>query len=54
MEINNCTCKRLKIILFYNWQNNGASISGFGTDIWGPNGNPTSNGLQLINNSAII
>lgn len=38
--------------VFYNWQNNGASISGFGTDIWGPNGNPTSNGLQLINNSS--
>ncbi|WP_291107734.1 T9SS type A sorting domain-containing protein [Flavobacterium sp. UBA6195] len=38
--------------VFYNWQNNGTSISGFGTDIWGPNGNPTSNGLQLINNSS--
>lgn len=38
--------------VYYNWQNNGTSISGFGTDIWGPNGNPASNGLQLINNSS--
>lgn len=38
--------------VFYNWQNNGTSITGFGTDIWGPNGNPTSNGLLLINNSS--
>ena len=38
--------------VFYNWQNNGTLISRYGTDIWGPNGNPTSNGLQLINNSS--
>ncbi|WP_396189114.1 T9SS type A sorting domain-containing protein [Flavobacterium sp.] len=38
--------------VFYNWQNNGSSISGYGTDIWGPNGNPSSNGLQLITNSS--
>ena len=38
--------------VFYNWQNNGTFISDYGTDIWGPNGNPTSNGLQLINNSS--
>ena len=34
--------------VFYNWQNNGTVISGYGTDIWGPNGNPSSNGLQQI------
>ena len=34
--------------VFYNWQNNGTVISGYGTDIWGPNGNPASNGLQQI------
>jgi hypothetical protein len=38
--------------VFNNWQNNGTVISGYGTDIWGPNGNPASNGLQLINNSS--
>lgn len=38
--------------VFYNWQNNGSSVSGYGTDIWGPSGNPASNGLQLINNSS--
>lgn len=34
--------------VFYNWQNNGTIIDGYGTDIWGPNGNPASNGLQQI------
>ena len=38
--------------VFYNWQNNGTVISGYGTDIWGPNGNPASNGLQQILNSS--
>lgn len=38
--------------VFYNWQNNGTFISGYGTDIWGPNGNPASNGLQQILNSS--
>ena len=38
--------------VFYNWQNNGTVIEGYGTDIWGPNGNPTSNGLQQIFNSS--
>ena len=38
--------------VFYNWQNNGTVISGYGTDIWGPNGNPSSNGLQQILNSS--
>ncbi|PPZ90590.1 hypothetical protein C3729_12715 [Cloacibacterium normanense] len=38
--------------VFYNWQNNGSSVSGYGTDIWGPSGNPASNGLQLITNSS--
>lgn len=38
--------------VFYNWQNNGTVISGYGTDIWGPYGNPSSNGLQQILNSS--
>ena len=38
--------------VFNNWQNNGTPISNYGTDIWGPNGNPSTNGLQLINNSS--
>lgn len=38
--------------VFYNWQNNGTFTSGYGTDIWGPNGNPASNGLQQILNSS--
>lgn len=38
--------------VFYNWQNNGTVISGYGTDIWGPNGNPSSNGLQQMLNSS--
>ena len=38
--------------VFYNWQNNGTVIVGYGTDIWGPNGNPASNGLQQILNSS--
>lgn len=38
--------------VFYNWQNNGFLKSGYGTDIWGPSGNPSDNGLQLINKSS--
>lgn len=38
--------------VFYNWQNNGTFISGYGTDIWGPNGNPAINGLQQLYNSS--
>lgn len=38
--------------VYFNWQNNGVSITGYGTDIWGPSGNLVSNGLQLINNSS--
>lgn len=38
--------------VFNNWQNNGSTVSGYGTDIWGPSGNPASNGLQLITNSS--
>lgn len=38
--------------VFYNWQNNGTFTSGYGTDIWGPNGNPSSNGLQQMLNSS--
>lgn len=39
--------------VFYNWQNNNSLISsGYGTDIWGPNGNPTTNGLRLLYNSS--
>ena len=52
--------------VFYNWQNNGTVIvfykeqndgtvtvkDGYGTDIWGPNGNPANNGLQQILNSS--
>lgn len=38
--------------VFYNWQNNGTEIEGYGTDIWGPYGNPASNGLQQIFNSS--
>lgn len=38
--------------VYFNWQNNGFSTAGYGTDIWGPAGNIISNGLQLINNSS--
>ncbi|MGB4448519.1 MAG: T9SS type A sorting domain-containing protein [Cloacibacterium sp.] len=38
--------------VFYNWQNNGTLIEGYGTDIWGPNGNPATNGLILMLNSS--
>lgn len=38
--------------VFNNWQNNGNYDDGYGTDIWGPYGNPDSNGLQYLNNSS--
>jgi hypothetical protein len=38
--------------VYFNWQNNGTTISNYGTDIWGPGGDPISNGLRLINNSS--